>query len=91
MSFLDNKTFNMKKLLLMAAIAFSIASCNYSESETPFVTKRVLILENNTVTFIHVPRGLDSVYRNEDTVWINLEKHRIDDLDSLTMMGVIKP
>lgn len=80
----------MKKLLLMVSIAISIVSCNYPESQPPFKTKRVVILENNTISFIHVPLGLDSVYRTNDTVWVNLVTHRIDDSDSLTMMAVIK-
>lgn len=79
----------MKKVILMVAIAISIASCNHPESTPPFITKRVVILENNTVSYVHVPRGLDSVYRNNDTVWVNLETHRIDDTCNTTMMGVL--
>ena len=81
----------MKKLLLLVAIAFSIASCNETTTVAPFIKKRVLVLETNTISFVHVPIGLDSIYRNEDTVWVNLVTHRIDDLDSNTMMSVIKP
>ena len=80
----------MKKFLLMVSIAFSIVSCEYPESKPQFKTKRVVILENNTISFVHIPNTLDSIYRNEDTVWVNLLTHRIDDSDSLTMMAVIK-
>lgn len=79
----------MRKIFYLVAIALSIASCN-PESKPPFVTKRIVVLENNTVSFIHVPSGLDSIFRYEDTVWVNLLTHRIDDGDSLTMMAVIK-
>ena len=85
-----HKFTHMRKILLMVAIALSIASCNYPESKPSFVTKRIVVLENNTVSFIHVPTGLDSIFRYEDTVWVNLLTHRIDDSDSLTMMAVIK-
>jgi len=79
----------MKKLLLLVAVAISIASCQ-STTIPPFKTRRVVILENNTVSFVHVPTTMDSIYRTNDTVWVNLVTHRIDDLDSLTMMAVIK-
>jgi hypothetical protein len=74
----------------MVAIAFSIASCQ-DVNVAPFKTKRVIVLETNTISFVHIPVGLDSIYRNDDTVWVNMLTHRIDDTDSLTMMAVIKP
>ena len=80
----------MKKFLSLVAIALSIVSCEHPESQPQFKTKRVVILENNTISFVHIPNALDSIYRNEDTVWVNLLTHRIDDSDSLTMMAVIK-
>ena len=73
--------------MLMVAIAISIVSCQ--EGEPPFKVRRVLVLENNTVSYVHVPRGLDSVYRNNDTIWVNLETHKIDDTCNTTMMGVL--
>jgi len=81
----------MKKFMIMVAIAFSIASCQQTTTVAPFIKKRVMVLETNTISFVHIPIGLDSIYRNEDTVWVNLVTHRIDDLDSNTMISVIKP
>lgn len=77
----------------MVAIAFSIVSCQETTSSyvSPLKTKRVMILETNTISFVFIPTALDSIYRDNDTVWVNLETHRIDDLDSNTMMSVIKP
>jgi len=84
---------NLKRIGIVLAIIISIivalSSCN-TESKPAFKTKRVVILENNTISFVHIPNTLDSIYRNEDTVWVNLLTHRIDDSDSLTMMAVIK-
>lgn len=77
----------MKKVILMVAIAISIVSCQ--ETQPPYKVRRVLVLENNTVSYVHVPRGLDSVYRNNDTIWVNLETHKIDDTCNTTMMGVL--
>jgi len=81
----------MYKLLLMVSIAISIVSCEYPESQPTFKTKRIIVLENNTTSFVRIPSTLDSIYRNEDTVWVNLITHQIDDCDSFTMMSVIKP
>lgn len=75
----------------MVAIAFSIVSCQHPDSKPTFKTKRVIVLENNTVSFVNIPNHLDSVYRDNDTVWVNMITHRIDDSDSSTMMAVIKP
>ena len=79
----------MKKLLLMVAIAFSIASCQETTRVAPFKIKRVVVLENNTISFVHVPTGLDSVYRINDTVWVNLITHRIDDTCNTTMKALL--
>lgn len=80
----------MKKFLSLAAIATIIASSCQNSTTPPFKTKRIIVLENNSVSFIHVPSALDSIYRIEDTVWVNLQTHRIDDLDSNGMLSVIK-
>ena len=81
----------MKKFFLMVAIAFSIASCQHPETKPQFKTKRVIVLETNTISFVHIPNHLDSIYRDNDTVWVNLVTHRIDDLDTNTMLSIIKP
>lgn len=75
--------------MLMVSIAFSIVSCQETTRVAPFKTKRVVVLENNTISFVHVPIGLDSIYRINDTVWVNLITHRIDDTDDNTMKGLI--
>lgn len=88
------RVLNLKRIGIVLAIIISIivalSSCEHPESKPQFKTKRVVILENNTISFVHIPNALDSIYRNEDTVWVNLLTHHIDDSDSLTMMAVIK-
>jgi len=85
---------NLKRIAILLAIIISIivalSSCEHPESKPLYKIKRVVILETNTISFVHIPNTLDSIYRNEDTVWVNLLTHRIDDSDSLTMMAVIK-
>lgn len=76
--------------MLLVTIAISIVSCHDTESKL-FSTRRIVVLETNTTSFIYVPKGLDSIYRDNDTVWVNLMTHRIDDLDSNAMMSVINP
>ena len=82
-------TFIILSMALMTFIAV-FSSCNYPESKPQYTTTRVIILENNTVSYVHIPKALDSIYRYDDTVWVNVITHRIDDGDSLTMMAVIK-
>jgi hypothetical protein len=76
---------------MVAITTVLIASCQDRTTPPSYKTKRVVVLETNTVSFVHIPKALDSVYRVDDTVWVNLVTHRIDDLDSNTMMSVIKP
>lgn len=76
---------------MVAITTVLIASCQHPDTIPPFKTKRVVVLETNTVSFVHIPKALDSVYRIDDTVWVNLVTHKIDDLDTNTMMSVIKP
>ena len=85
----------MKFFLFMVAIAFSIVSCDHPSSKSSYKSnykrKRIIALEHNTVSFVIIPNNLDSVYRDNDTVWVNMTTHRIDDLDSSTTRSVIKP
>jgi len=82
--------FIILSMVVMTFIAL-FCSCNYPERQPTFVTKRVTVLENNTTSFVRIPSGLDSIYRVNDTVWLNTITHQIDDCDSFTMMSVIKP
>lgn len=65
------------------------SSCNSVTPQPSYSKKRVVILETNTISFVNIPQGLDSIYRVDDTVWVNLLNHTIDDLDTNTMMSVI--
>jgi hypothetical protein len=82
-------TFIILSMVVMTFIAL-FSSCSYPEPKQQYITARVILLENNTVSFVHIPKNLDSIYRYDDTVWVNVITHRIDDGDSLTMMAVIK-
>jgi hypothetical protein len=79
----------MKKILSFIALIAVFASCTTETRKPPFKTKRVRVLENNTISYIHVPFGLDSIYKYNDTVWVNMITHKIDDIDTTTMMCVI--
>ena len=78
-------------LAIIIGIVVALTSCNYPERQPQFKTKRITVLESNTTSFVRIPSSLDSVYRNNDTVWVNMITHQIDDCDSFTMMSVIKP
>lgn len=50
---------------------------------------RVRILENNTVTHVDIPSSEEKLYKPNDTIWINLSTHKIDDIDTSAMKAVI--
>lgn len=76
-------------LMVLGLMAtFYLSSCNV-QKQPSYIKKRVMVLETNTISFVNIPQGLDSIYRVDDTVWVNLLNHTIDDLDTNTMMSVI--
>jgi hypothetical protein len=91
------KKINLIKMIIMITFGvimtiIVLSSCsNQQPSGQLYNTKRVVVLENNTVSFVNIPRNLDSIYHDFDTVWVNLLTHRIDDRDTNTMMCVINP
>lgn len=76
----------MKKLLVVAVVAL-LASC--VEEVKPPITCRAKCLENNTITYAKYPEALMSMYREGDTVWVNMVTHCIDDTDTTAMMCVL--
>lgn len=83
-------------LLLVYGLAM-LTSCggnidtvaNNTDLQKP-VLRRVHVLENGSVSYVIIRPGLDSVYRCYDTVWVNLNTHRIDDTDSTTMLCILQ-
>jgi len=53
------------------------------------VPTRVKIIENGTISYVNLTPEEEKVYRPADTVWVNLETHKVDDTCSTTMKGVI--
>lgn len=71
----------MKKLLLSLSIVVALVSCSETKREEP-VTCRAVCLESSTVTYARYPDRFIGVYKNGDTVWVNMTTHFIDDVDT---------
>ena len=79
-------------LAVAAIIMVSMTSCSSTEPQSPmFNTFRVKVLENNTISFVRVPKYLSAVYTYGDTVWVNFDRHLIDDTCNTTMQCVLQP
>jgi uncharacterized transporter YbjL len=52
---------------------------------------RVKILENNTISYVNLNTNQKNTINFYDTVWVNLDKHTVDDIDTVAMKGVIIP
>lgn len=49
----------------------------------------IRVLESNTASYIKVNDQEERLYKKDDTVWVNLLTHKIDDIDSFAMKAVI--
>lgn len=90
------KKINLIKVIIMVTFGVImtmvvLSSCSNTPTVPTYTTQRILVLENNTVSYVNIPKGLDSVFTYNDTVWVNMLTHRIDDTDSFTMKCVLKP
>jgi hypothetical protein len=74
----------MNKSILLLSFASLLFACKQT------TIKKVLILENNTTSYIYLNTDLDTIFTKNDTIWINTITHKIDDSDNYTMMAVIK-
>ena len=82
----------MKKILAIAIAAISLASCkdvNNSGRRPYVVNLRAKVLESNTITYVRLPVDKFDIYRDKDTVWVNLQNHTIDDTCTTAMQCVI--
>lgn len=50
---------------------------------------RAVVLENNTVTYCNIPSNLSNLFKENDTVWLNLDTHQIDDTCDSAMKAVL--
>jgi hypothetical protein len=58
---------------------------------SPIKRLKVLMLEGNTISYINLPTHLSDIYNVNDTVWVDMEHHCIDDTGRYTMKCVIIP
>ena len=78
-------------LLLGLVMTISLVSCGEHPDTALFKIHKIKVIESSTTSFIRVPTALETVYQVNDTVWVNMILHRIDDLDTNTMKCVIMP
>ena len=76
----------MKKLLAVAVVAL-LASC--AEEVKPPVMSRAKCLETGTITYAKNPDALFGMYKEGDTVWVNMRTHFIDDKDTTAQLCVL--
>jgi hypothetical protein len=80
----------MKKLILLASIIVSLASCgSQSGNQIPITVVKAIVIESGTKTFIRIPNTLKDVYSVGDTVYLDLLTHRINEIDTTTARVVI--
>ena len=70
-------------------MALTLTSCGEHPDRAIFKIYKVKVIESSTTSFIRVPKGLETVYQVNDTVWVNMILHRIDDTDTTTAKCVI--
>jgi len=78
----------MKKVLFLTAIIAALASCSETKREEP-VTFRANCLESSTITYVRCTEKLSPIYKDGDTVWVNMNTHYIDDVDTTAQKCVL--
>lgn len=61
------------------------ATANIAEKAAKDSIVRVLVMENQTISFVRIDKNIISAYNNGDVVWVNLATHRIDDVNETAM------
>jgi len=88
----------LKIIFILISLFCVFTSCNdvdtkprHAGNDTPsFIFYRAVILENNTISYCKVPERLKDVYYSNDSVWLNLATHTIDDTSANTMRAVLQ-
>jgi hypothetical protein len=67
------------KRLFFYALSLSLASC--ASNDLGYVKCRGISLEGNVrmVSVVMIPKGDLPLYKDKDTVWVNLDTHKVDD------------
>jgi hypothetical protein len=82
----------MKKLFFIFIALISLVACNdevYNQGFGLIKNVRAKVLENGTVTYCTLDDRKKEIYHPNDTVWLNLATHQIDDTSSNTMQVVL--
>lgn len=79
----------MKKVLTLLLSTIALYSCSNESGKLETLTFRATCLESNTRTFARFSSELSGVYKEGDTVWVNMLTHRIDDRDTTTQLCVL--
>jgi hypothetical protein len=78
-------------LILGMAALFSCGRVSISDQTVSlYPTVRARVLENNTITYVSLDMQQAGALSYDDTVWVNLKTHKIDDIDTTTMKCVIE-
>jgi hypothetical protein len=86
----------MKRFIVLfaATIIVVLSSCSgcaksSGDRKPAFFTFRGKVLENGTIVPVRCYRHLATVYDLNDTVWVNLRTHMIDDISDSAMKVVL--
>ena len=88
----------MKKIAFVLAVVAALVGCRSQSGQRAkgFEPKpgqelliRSRVLENNTMTFVKMTYEEALLFRPLDTVWVNLETHKVDDTCRSAMKCVL--
>ncbi len=81
----------MKNFIIWLFISIFILCLLMALSYAPTKTVKVRILENGSVTYCNLHSPQEEILKIGDTVWVNIAKHQVNDVDSNTMLAIIIP
>ena len=81
---LSNPAFLISTGLVLMFLGIYLIGTTVNNSYVKF---RVKVIENNTITYME---GARNVYKNGDTVWLDLTSHEVCDTCSTAVKAVIE-
>ncbi len=61
----------------------------FRKSGTVYKTVRIKVLENSTISYVRLDTTQLKVLHDQDTIWVNLATHLMDDTCNTTMGSVV--
>lgn len=76
-------------LIIVFGLTF-LCSCHQTIPAATTTVYRATVAENGSITMVHMNDEQYAVYKSDDSVWVNLRTHQIDDVNDSAMLCILE-